>query len=140
MVTTNEQRPRQVVLAVTVLGISVIVQLAWSLLDIFHSWAASGTERIVLFSTIFKSNGPFLGFAALAFLLVKILQGRNWARIIYAIIVCVEAAAILLVHVAHLYVPVHEMVYDLVDFVAQVVAVTLLFVSPGKSWFATLHN
>jgi len=138
--TINQQRPRQVVFAVAVLGVLAVVQLAWSLLDIFHSWAVSGAERIVLFSTVLKSNGPILGFAVLAFLLVKIFQGRNWARIISTIIVCVEAAAIILVYVAHLYVPAHEMAYDLVAVVAQVVAVTFLFLPPGKSWFARLHS
>jgi hypothetical protein len=138
--TINQRRPRQVALAVGVLGFLVVVQLAWSLVDIYQSWAASGTERIVLFSTFFKSNGPIVGFALVAFLLIKIFQGRNWARIIYAVIVCAEAAIITLVYTAHLYVPAHEMAYDIVAFVVQAFAVVLLFVPPGKSWFATLRN
>ncbi len=118
----------------------VVIQLAWSLLDIYHSWVASGAERITLFSTFFKPDGPIIGFALLAFLLLKIFQGRNWARIVYAVIVCVEAAVVILVYSAHLYMPAYEMAYSLAAFVAQVIAVILLFFSPGKSWFAPLRN
>ncbi len=140
MGTINQQRPRQVALAVGVLGFFVVGQLAWSLFDIYKNWATSGTERIVLFSTFFNSNGPIVGFAFAAFLLIKIFQGRNWARIIYAVIVCIEAAVLVLVYVAHLHVPAYELVYEIAVFVAQAFAVALLFVTPGKSWFAPLRN
>lgn len=136
----NKQRPRQVTLSVAVLTLLVVVQLVWSLLDIYRSWAASGAERIVLFSTFFKPDGPIIEFVLLAFLLLKILHGRNWARVIYAVIVCVEAVAIVFAYSVHLYVPAHEIVYGLVAFAAQIAAVVLLFISPGKLWFLSLRN
>jgi hypothetical protein len=136
----KQQRPLQVALAVGLLGFFVVVQLASSLFHIYQNWEASGTERIVLFSNFFKSDGPIVGFALVAFLLIKIFQGRNWARIIYAVIVCVEAAVLILVYAVHVNVPAHERAYNIAAFVVQAFAVVLLFVPPGKSWFASLRN
>jgi hypothetical protein len=80
-------------------------------------------------------TGLLLGFALASFIFQKIFNGRNWARILMAVLYLVFIGLTLLILPKLLEKSYVSGVIFLIQTVLQVTALILLFTDPGKQWF-----
>lgn len=137
-------RPRNVVIAVIILGIRLLFGLA-AIIDAI----ASGTlDKPIPQSPLDPQtmNLLMMVFAVLssvtfAFFIYKIYEGRNWARIVYLVFILLSDLTAIPWYVKLFHAP-NTLPYPvavgytmLLEELATLVAISLLFFGPGASWF-----
>ncbi len=74
-------------------------------------------------------------FAILGFLIWKLGQGRNWARIVFLVLFLFGIVPYLFVVRSEFARSLASGTLSIVQFVPQAVGLFLIFTSPGKQWF-----
>ena len=133
-------RPKQVTIAVVVLAAWVLIQAAASRWPSHLGWLAYGTPKAPPPSTGSPPSGSLAGLGIFALLWYQILRGRNWARIAYVGIMLIEIGGFAYICFSDQGLSVGMVVVDFLCVLSQAVAVALLFLSPGSSWFAKQKN
>lgn len=134
MDTITVKRPAAVITAVVILSILLIIGLVAGLLRVTDSTIASTVSAKV------NDIGLFIGTCIAGWFVYKIYRGRNWARIVYLILFILGTLSsfhdfVRLLHESVNLDVVVLFVYMLMGFVAQIVALVLLFSGPGSRWF-----
>jgi hypothetical protein len=114
-------RPRAIVQAIALLWISSGLGFAGSLSEVAESQGA------LIFSA-------FVMVALAAALSVGIWRGRNWARMVYLILVVLSLASLVSTW-GTTERPQFEVALEAVSFVADAGSFFLIFTPPGSSWF-----
>ena len=120
-------KPRQVSIAVACLWWSLALAVP-SLY--FEGQRLESTGELIFFAAIM-----LLVFGFVAYLNVKISQGRNWARWLFLVLVVVGVASFLIPDDSNRAVSLVESGLTVVSFVLDGVALYLLFSWPGALWF-----
>jgi hypothetical protein len=115
------QRPPQVVQAIALLWISALLGFGGSLSEVSKS---QGTLVLSALVTLVMAGGLSVG----------IWRGRDWARLLYLILVAMSLAAMVGAWGTSER-PRVEVALEAVSFVADAGSFFLLFTSPGSSWF-----
>ena len=126
-VVDSAQRPAQITLAVLALWLSLALGVAGSILDRSH--------LSTLASPAFILSVQGITFGILALLTYMIGLGRNWARIVYAVLFAIGLVQ-LPVLLCQTYS--RSMISGAIvtaQILIQATVLALVFVGPGRSWF-----
>jgi hypothetical protein len=119
-------KPKNVAIAVTLLWIAVLGGSASSLVRAAFNQAIPPNFFVIMIASV--------GF--MAFLIVNISAGKNWARITFATIFILGIIPWLAVMVFRFsQIPIQAVVIGVINIVLQSCALYLLFTNPGSSWF-----
>lgn len=140
MSAVTRPRPKQVTVAVLVLAAWVLIQAAASRWPSHLGWLAYGTPKAAPSSAGSPSSGSLAGLGIFALLWFQILRGRNWARIVYVGIILIEIGGFTYICFSDQGLSVGMVAVDFLCVLSQAVAVALLFLLPGSSWFAKQKN
>jgi hypothetical protein len=125
-------RPKNVTVAVAILCFVLAYSLISGLVSTATHPAPVGFSPILVREVAYTIG--IFGVAINAFFVYKIFKGRNWARIIYIVFyvlgVILSIRGLTMFHRSTVLV-----VLMLVGFVAQAVALMLLFTGNGRAWF-----
>lgn len=129
MNTVANSRPRNVTFAVVILCVVLLDGLVSGGLHAAHATLAPTVSRSFAYAIV------VFGVCINAFFVFKIFEGRNWARIVYLVffllgILFAVPSFIVLLGQSPAWV-----VLSLIGYVAQVVALVLLFTGSGSAWF-----
>jgi hypothetical protein len=123
-VTTGRQRPPQILHAIALLWISTSLGLSAAVLGVQRAGGA--------WDAIAVTVGLML--VIMGVITVMVWRGRNWARILYVVLVATSLASFLASWgVAER--PPFEMALEAVSYVADAGSFFLMFTQPGSSWF-----
>jgi hypothetical protein len=123
-VTTVRPRPPQILHAIALLWISTSLGVSAAVLGVQRAGGA--------WDAIAVTVGLML--VIMSVLTVMIWRGRNWARILYVVLVATSLASFLAAWgVAER--PPFEVALEAVSYVADVGSFFLMFTAPGSSWF-----
>jgi hypothetical protein len=124
-------RPRNVTVAVVILCVALIVHLVSGSIFAAFTQAAGANKPFGVFAYI----NVALGFCINAFLLYMIFRRHNWARVLYLVFfVLISLLSLPGGVIAFFMSPIWGSLYLLV-YIAQIVALVLLFSWPGSAWF-----
>jgi hypothetical protein len=121
------EKPLQIRVAVWLLWLLIVLALPTTYFELRR--ASSYGEAV--FMTIFVLT--VLAFAA--FINVKISRGRNWARIVFLVVVVISVAAFFLPDEGGRAISALESATSLISLVVDIAVVYLLFSWPGALWF-----
>jgi hypothetical protein len=123
----NSNKPMSIARAIALLWLSIGLGLVKIPLDLAHLRTLASIEFTVIVIV--------LTMAVIAFLILKISRGRNWARITFLVLFVIGVLpAVPLVHAEFSRSIILGMVSTLqIGF--QVYALFLVFTKPGSSWF-----
>lgn len=115
------QRPRQILQAIGLL------------------WISTGLGFAASFSEVSKSNATLAFFAVMMLTVTSVLtvalwRGRNWARVLYLILVILSLSNFVSLWGTVERVP-FEVALEAVSFVADAGSLFLMFTNPGSLWF-----
>jgi hypothetical protein len=123
-VTTGRQRPPQILHAIALLWISTSLGATAAVLGVQRAGGA--------WDAIAVTVGLML--IIMSVLSVMVWRGRNWARILYVVLVATSLASFLAAWgVAER--PPFEVALEAVSYVADAGSFFLMFTAPGSSWF-----
>jgi drug/metabolite transporter (DMT)-like permease len=123
-VTTRRQRPPQILHAIALLWISTSLGVCAAVLGVQRAGGA--------WDAIAVTVGLML--IIMSVLTVMVWRGRNWARILYVVLVATSLASFLAAWgVAER--PAFEVALEAVSYVADAGSFFLMFTEPGSSWF-----
>jgi hypothetical protein len=123
-VTTGRQRPPQILHAIALLWISTSLGATAAVLGVQRAGGA--------WDAIAVTVGLML--IIMSVLSVMVWRGRNWARILYVVLVATSLASFLAAWgVAER--PPFEVALEDVSYVADAGSFFLMFTAPGSSWF-----
>lgn len=124
------EKPRQVVLAIRILWVSLCIGIP----DIVYQMFKTGAEDTGLFVAAVVVQAIVLALVGL--LIVKIAAGRNWARIAFLTLVVLGVALMLLVERTVLTSNALHVVTATIQTLLEAVAMYLVFIGTGRHWFA----
>lgn len=119
------ERPRQIVHAIALLWISTALGVAAGVSEAQRSGELQVAAMVV---------GVLTTLLLLGVLTVMLWRGRNWARMLYVILVAMSLAAFLSSW-GTAERPSIEVALEAVSFVADAGSFFLMFTSPGSTWF-----
>ena len=133
MNTVANSRPRNVTIAVVILCVVLLCGLVSGSLHAAYATLPPTVSRS--FANAILVLGVVFGVGINAFFVYNIFKGRNWARIVYLVffllgILFAVPSFIVLLGQSPAWV-----VFSLIGYGAQVVALVLLFTGPGNAWF-----
>jgi len=120
-------RPKNVVIAVSLLGATIVLSLARALLTGFSTAGTSAPPLLHL-------GGILLTNAVYAFFYFKIFAGKNWARIIWAIVFLLGLPGLIPMLPRLLQNPTTCIFLGL-QLGLEFAALLLIFAKPGSTWF-----
>ncbi len=131
MESASVEKPVEVVRAVNCLWASLALGFVKALMDMQHlsAQAAPAFTNFVLVTVIAFS----------AFLIYKIAQGRNWARITDLVLTALGSLLYLPMLMTEFGRSPVLGAFSVVQLGLQIFALWLLFTSPGKVWFKPAH-
>jgi hypothetical protein len=118
------ERPRQVTIAVAILWLGFFVGLLW--LPISYRALSMTTGALA---------GALAGMGINLWLIVKISQGRNWARIVFLAGALIDLAIRVYVLSHPAQVKTVQIIASVVEIPLVTVPLYLLFIGPGQRWF-----
>ena len=121
------QKPKQVIRAVTLLWVSLSLGVIVFLLDLRFVQATAPGPAVWLI--------PIAVLGLLAFLIVSISSGRNWARIVFLVMFVLGALPYLLALTDMFSRSVITGSVSTAQFLLQAIAMYLVFTHPGSTWF-----
>lgn len=137
MIENRNTRPMQVTTAVVVFCIVLVVGTTSGLWHIVHNPAISKLSGVMVYAKYIAYGAIVGGFVLNALFIYKIFRGRNWARIIYLVFFILGW----LFSIPGLSLAFHKPTLSLIlvacGFVAQIIALILVFKEPGSTWFKT---
>jgi hypothetical protein len=120
--------PTQVQLAIRLLW----AQLGLGLINAVIQWNYLTSQATPQFVIAVQATTV----AVIAWLIYKMWKGRNWARITFAILFLLGLIPALLILAATFNRSLVVGCLSVAGLICQLVALYLIFVSPGRSWFA----
>ena len=117
-------RPQQIVHAIALLWISGGLGVAASVLEAQRTAESGAAIAFVLLTVL----------GLMAVMTVGLWRGRNWARVLYAVLVALSLATFLSTW-GTVERPGVEVALEAVSFVADAGSFVLLFTQPGSLWF-----
>ena len=129
---SDASRPRSVTVAVAILCVVLAYGLISGIVSTATRTVPPGFDPRMVREIAYA--GGVVGIAINAFFVYKIFKRRNWARIIYLVFyvlgVILSVRSLLTLHHSSVLV-----VLMVIGFMAQAVALVLLFTGDGRAWF-----
>lgn len=126
------ERPKEVTQAVKLLWVSLLIGLAGLFLQPLWAGGGGAPQRIGVL------GGVLIGFGIWAWVIAKIANGRNWARILFLVLAILGVAYMVLAMPAALAVykarPLTGLL-SLANFVLEIYTMYLLLTAPAREWF-----
>jgi len=122
------QRPREITLATRLLWVTLLLGVLNSMLQ----WSHLREVGSVGFILTVQGGTLFV----MVWLVIQISRGRNWARILFLLLFVAGIALEPRVVLASLTISPVGGAIALVQILMQLVSFYLLFVSPGRAWYA----
>jgi len=129
------ERPRTVTVSVAILAVLLVVGEVMSLIDPPANRYANALAKAFPFYQYIQIVGAFGGTLLFAFFIYSIYKGKNWARILYLVFFILGALSSIPVDLGALQVSPEARIISGIRLVAMLVAMVLLFTSPGNLWF-----